>query len=49
MKPKSADSVSVLAGPSFMSEALPITYDQYVVVELADKLYNSVTVDFCTL
>ena len=22
-------------------EALPFTYDQYVVIELADKLYNS--------
>ena len=27
-------------------EALPFTYDQYVVIELADKLYNSVTVCF---
>ena len=32
-----------LAGPSFMSEALPITY---VVIELADILYNSFTVVF---
>ena len=28
-------------------EALPFTYGQYVVIELADKLYNSVTVCFC--
>ena len=27
----------------YNSEALPFTYDQYVVIELADKLYNSVT------
>ena len=25
-------------------EALPFTYGQYVAIELADKLYNSVTV-----
>ena len=31
-----------------MSEALPITYDQYAVVELSDKLYNSVTLVFCS-
>ena len=31
-----------------MYEALQITYGQYVAVELADKLYNSVTVVFCT-
>jgi hypothetical protein len=31
----------------YNSEALPFTYDQYVVIELADKLYNSVTVCFC--
>ena len=32
-------------GPQlYNSEALPFTYDQYVVIELADKLYNSVTV-----
>ena len=30
-------------------EALPFTYGQYVVIELADKLYNSVTVSFCAL
>ena len=28
-------------------EALPFTYGQYVVIELADKLYNFVTVCFC--
>ena len=33
----------------YNSEALPITYGQYVVIELADKLYTSVTVCFCTL
>ena len=31
----------------YNSEALPFTYGQYVVIELADKLYNSVTVCFC--
>ena len=31
----------------YNSEALPFTYDQYVVIELADKLYNYVTVCFC--
>ena len=30
-------------------EALPFTYDQYVIIELADKLYNSVAVCFCAL
>ena len=30
----------------YNSEALPFTYDQFVVIELADKLYNSVTVFF---
>ena len=35
-------------GPQqYNSETLPFTYDQYVVMELADKLYNSVTVCFC--
>ena len=35
-------------GPQlYNSEALPFTYDQYVVIELADKLYNSATVCFC--
>ena len=34
--------------PSFISEALPITYDQYVVIELADKLYKCYCV-FCAL
>ena len=34
-------------GPQlYNSEALPFTYDQYVVIKLADKLYNSVTVCF---
>ena len=28
-------------------EALPFTYDQYVIIELADKLYDSVTLCFC--
>ena len=28
-------------------EALPFTYGQHVVIELADNLYNSVTVCFC--
>ena len=31
----------------YNSEALPFTHGQYVVIELADKLYNSVTVCFC--
>ena len=35
-------------GPQLYNwEALPFTYGQYVVIELADKLYNSVTVCFC--
>ena len=35
-------------GPQlYNSEALPFTYDQYVVIELADKCYSSVTVCFC--
>ena len=35
-------------GPQlYNSEAFPFTYDQYVVIELADKLYNSVFVCFC--
>ena len=35
-------------GPQpYNSEALPFTYDHYVVIELTDKLYNSVTVCFC--
>jgi hypothetical protein len=39
---------SLLSGPQlYNSEALPFIYDQYVVIELADKLYNSVTVCFC--
>ena len=37
-------------GPQlYNSEALPFTYDQYFVIELADKLYKSVTVCFCAL
>ena len=31
----------------YNSEALSFTYCLYVVIELADKLYNSVTVCFC--
>ena len=35
-------------GPQLYNlEALPFTYSQYVVKELADKLYNSITVYFC--
>ena len=30
-------------------EAWPFTYDQYVVIELADKLYNSVAVNLCVM
>ena len=30
----------------YNSEALPFTYDQYVVKKLAEKLYNSVTLYF---
>ena len=30
-------------------EALPFTFGHYVIIELADKLSNSVTVCFCTL
>ena len=37
-----------LGGPQlYNSEALPFTYGQYVVIELADEHYNSVTVCFC--
>ena len=37
-------------GPQlYNSEALPFTYDHYVVIKLADKLYNSVTVCFYAL
>ena len=33
-------------GPQlYNSEALPFTYNQYLVIESADKLYNSVIVD----
>ena len=36
-----------LGGPQlYYFEALPLTYGQYGVIELADKLYNSVTVCF---
>ena len=31
----------------YNSEALQFTYNQYVIIELADKLYNSVAVCFC--
>ena len=31
----------------YNSEALPFTYGQYVVIELADKLYNYVTIFLC--
>ena len=31
----------------YNSEVLPFTYGQYVVIELADKLYNSVSFCFC--
>ena len=42
------NSLLSFSGPQlYNSEALPFTYDQYVVIELADKLYNSVTVCFC--
>ena len=30
----------------YNSEALPFTYGQFVVIELADKFYNSITVWF---
>ena len=41
-------SLLSFGGPQlYNSEALPFTYGQYVVIELADKLYNSVTVCFC--
>ena len=37
-------------GPQlYNSEALPFTYNQNVGLEIADKLYNSVTVYFCAL
>ena len=40
-------SLLSFGGPQlYNSEALPFTYGQYVVLELADKLYNSVTVCF---
>ena len=43
-------SLLSFGGPQlYNSEALPFTYGQYVVIELADKLYNSVTVCFCAL
>ena len=38
-------SILSFGGPQLYNlEALPFTYDQYVVIELADKLYNSATV-----
>ena len=42
-------SLLSFGGPQlYNSEASPFTYNgQYVVIELADKLYNSVTVCFC--
>ena len=41
-------SLLSFGGPQmYNSEALPFTYGQYIVTELADKLYNSVTVCFC--
>ena len=41
-------SLLSFGGPQlYNSEALPFTYGQFVVIELADKLYNSVTVCFC--
>ena len=41
-------SLLSFGGPQlYNSEASPFTYGQYVVIELADKLYNSVTVCFC--
>ena len=43
-------SLLSFGGPQLYNlEALPFTYGQYVVIELADKLYNSVTVCFCSL
>ena len=40
------NSLLSFGGPQH-SDALPFTYDQYVVLELADKLYDFVTVCFC--
>ena len=41
-------SLLSVRGPQlYNSEALPITYGQYVAIESADKLYNSVTIHFC--
>ena len=43
-------SLSSFGGPQLYDlEALPFTYGQYVALELADKLYNSVTICFCAL
>ena len=40
-------SLLSFGGPQLYNlAALPFTYGQYVVIELADKLYNSVTVVF---
>ena len=45
VSPSDGDTSS---GPQlYDSEALPFTYDQNVIIELADKLYDSVTVCFC--
>ena len=42
------NSILSFGGPQLYNlEALSFTYDQYVLIELADKLYNSVTVCFC--
>ena len=42
-------SLLSFGGPQLYNlEALPFTYGQYVI-ELADKLYNSVIVCFCAL
>ena len=42
------DSFLIFYRPQLYNlEALPFTYDQCVVIELADKLYNSITVCFC--
>ena len=38
-------SLLSLGGPQlYNSEALPSTHGQYIIIELVDKLYNSVTV-----
>ena len=41
-------SLLSFTGPQlYNSEALPFTYSQYVVLELTDKHYNSITVFLC--